>query len=261
MVPNEAPPPPQPADNQSQAPPSDMIPRILGIETASERNPFTIVGSTIVAGPDFIHLVSQAEGDGLGRKKLEMRELLENIAQGKATLDDLRVLSGKYATEQKYPSGPLNDLQSAAEAVRFMGRTVYLESQARGIAFPGIWKKIVLLKGQPYAICALNKPQNDPFQTLGGVKKGQTDIPRYSGGVLDGYNADCNYETVEHKNMGPLSTRLAAIVDSTRTKAFEDIMKNPQEIDVGIQQNENFPDGRLYTIVRKKELQVATSSA
>ena len=98
------------------------------------------------------------------------------------------------------------------------------------------------------------------MQTLGGIKRGQTDIPRYAGGVLDGYNAVCNYETEDHTKMGPLSYRLAAIVDSTRTETFEDVRKDPEEIDVGIQQDEKFPDGRLYTIVKNRELKVTTSN-
>lgn len=225
---------------------------VLGKETAAERPLFAIVGSTIVADPDFIHLVGQAEGDGLGTKKFDMERVLEDIAQGRATLDDLKALAEKNATDQKHSVGPLEDLKSAAEVVGFMGRVIYLESTARGIVFPGIWQKIVLLNGQPYAICALNKPQNDLLQTLSGVRKGQTNIPKYWGDVLDGYNANCDYETEEHMNMGPLSYRLAAIVDTARTRAFEDIRMKPREIDVGIQSDKNFPDGRLYIIVKKR---------
>ena len=126
MVLNETPPPPNPADALPQAPPSDMVPILSPIlrETKLESKLFAIVGSTIVAGPDFIYLVRQAEGDGLERRTYEMRDTLNKIAKGEATLADLRVFSEKYAAEHKYPSDPSDDLQSAAEAASFMAQAI-----------------------------------------------------------------------------------------------------------------------------------------
>lgn len=236
-----------------------MLSPITDSEVTRERRPFcNIVGSTVVAEPEFIHLIGQAKGNGLGTKTYEMRQALEDIAQGKASIETLMALSKKHAGDKSPNKGPYYDLASAAEAVNFFRRVVYSNSEKRGIAFPGIWSKIVILDGQPYAVCSLNKSQNDLLETLRGVKKGNTNIPRYSDGVLDGYNANALYETEEHAKMGSLSSRLAAIIDSTRAGAFEDVIMNPDGIDVGIQPGENFPEGRLFTIVKKKEFEVVS---
>jgi hypothetical protein len=225
---------------------------IVNEELTGKEAPFTVVGSTVVVGPDVVKLVNRSIGDGLGSKAHDTIVLLRDIALEKSEFEELKNLADKNTPDAEQKNSAANQIEASQYIQDFL--SIATINKFGSEAGKNLWLKTVVLAGKPYVICNLGKEQADIFQTGRKVHENKPDsVYRFVDTALP-TRVQIGEENTDQAQGGSLDERLAGIVDAARKEAFDDSTLNPNDLNIHYFEEERFPNGRLCVVIGKKVL-------